>query len=161
MANSSSTPYEELTVDNDSFFTEVVRILSQGSTVTLQAKGRSMEPFITDRRDSIVLKKDENASVGDIVLAHVAGKGYVIHRIYNEHGDRLTLMGDGNLAATEHCHRGNVVGKAIGIWRNGSYVDCSAPNERCKAACWRRLLPLRRYLLFAIRQYRKIVTSSK
>ncbi len=161
MTDSTLHPYEELTVDNDSFFTEVVRILSQGSTVTLQAKGRSMEPFITDRRDSIVLKKDENAGVGDIVLAHVAGKGYVIHRIYNEHGDCLTLMGDGNLAATEHCRKADVAGKVVGIRRNGSYVDCSAPNERRKAACWRRLLPLRRYLLFTIRRYRKIVTSSK
>ena len=66
-------------------------------------------------------------------------------------GERLTLMGDGNIRATERCQKADVLGKAIRICRNGRYVECDSFSEKFKASCWKRLLPLRRYLLFACR----------
>lgn len=142
---------DELLLSNELFFIEVSRLLSQGRFVTLRSKGNSMLPFIVDGRDSVVLHAIKDVDVGDIVLAHLPGKGYVLHRIYKKAGERLTLMGDGNLRATEHCQKADVVGKVIKICRNGRYVACDAFSERFKAACWKRLLPLRRYLLFVYR----------
>lgn len=144
---------DELLLNNNLFFIEVARMLSQGRSVTLQTKGKSMYPFITGGRDIVELRKTDTLSVGDIVLAHIPEKGYVLHRIYRMQGERLTLMGDGNLHAREQCEKTEVSGKVIRILRNGRYVECDTFRERFKADCWRRLLPVRRFLLFACRVF--------
>ena len=142
---------DELLMNNELFFIEVARMLSQGRIVTLRAKGNSMFPFLVDGRDSVVLRKTRDVCTGDIVLARVLDRGYVLHRVYREQGEWLVLMGDGNLQATERCRRDDVLGTAVRLLRNGRYVECSSLAERFKAGCWRRLLPLRRGLLFACR----------
>ena len=144
---------DELLLNNELFFVEVSRLLSQGRFVTLRGKGNSMYPFIVDGRDSVVLQKSKEVDTGDIVLAHIPEKGYVLHRIYRMQGERLTLMGDGNLHAREQCKKSDVLGKVIKICRNGRYVECDTFRERFKADCWRRLLPVRRFLLFACRVF--------
>lgn len=143
---------DRLLLDNGQLFSEVAQLLEQGYSVTLRGKGNSMFPFVADGRDSVVLQKAEHVGVGDIVLAQVTERGYVLHRVYKAEGERLTLMGDGNLRATERCRREDVLGKVVRILRNGRYVECSSSAERFKAACWRRLLPVRRYLLFVCRR---------
>lgn len=142
---------DELLLNNELFFIEVARLLSQGHLVTLRGKGNSMFPFIMDGRDSVVLQKTDDLRVGDIVLAQVPERGYVLHRIYRMQGEWLTLMGDGNLRVMEQCRRADVLGKTVRIVRNGRYVECSSCAERFKAGCWQMLLPVRRYLLFICR----------
>lgn len=139
---------DKLLLNNDLLFIEVLQRLSQGYFVTLRIKGDSMFPFIEDGRDSVVLLKCRDISVGDIVLVRIPEKGYVLHRIYRMKGEWLTLMGDGNIQTTERCQRKDVLGKAVKILRNGRCVECSSFWERFKATCWRRLLPIRHYLLF-------------
>lgn len=146
---------DKLLLSNEPFFAEVTRMLSEGSSVTLRAKGNSMYPFIADGRDSVVLQKAEKVAAGDIVLAYVAGKGHVLHRVYKIEGEWLTLMGDGNLHVTERCRKTDVAGKAVSILRNGRSVECSSPCEHIKALCWKKLLPLRRCLLFLLRSLHK------
>lgn len=143
----SSMQPDELPVNNDAFFAEVEQMLAQGHSVTLRGRGGSMYPFIADGRDSVVLSRAAGLQVGDIVLARVPGKGYVLHRIYRLQGDRLTLMGDGNLQATEQCRKADVRGRVTEILRGGRRVECGSRAERFRAACWRKLLPVRRYLL--------------
>lgn len=121
---------DELLLNNNLFFIEVARMLSQGRSVTLQTKGKSMYPFITGGRDIVELRKTDTLSVGDIVLAHIPEKGYVLHRIYRMQGERLTLMGDGNLHAREQCEKTEVSGKVIRILRNGRYVECDTFREK-------------------------------
>lgn len=131
---------DELLLNNDLFFIEVNRMLSKGCRVTMRPQGDSMIPFIKGGRDSIVLQKTKEVDTGYIVLAHIPEKGYVLHRIYRMQGERLTLMGDGNLHAREQCEKTEVSGKVIRILRNGRYVECDSFRERFKADCWRRLL---------------------
>ena len=142
---------DELLLNNDLFFIEVNRMLSKGCRVTMRPQGDSMIPFIKGGRDSVVLQKTKEVDTGDIVLAHIPEKGYVLHRIYKMEGEQLVLMGDGNLRATERCRKEDVLGKVVRILRDGRYVESSSFAERLKARCWRRLLPLRRYLLFVCR----------
>lgn len=149
----------ELLLNNDLFFIEVTRMLSQGRSVTLRAKGKSMYPFISGGRDTVELRKTDTLSVGDIVLAEVPERGYVLHRIYKMEGEQLVLMGDGNLRATERCRKEDVLGKVVRILRNGRCVECSSFAERFKSGCWRLLLPIRRYLLFVCRLCKKIGVS--
>lgn len=132
---------------NHLLFSEIEKLLEEGHTVTLRTKGSSMFPFIVGGRDSVVLQKAEKLQKGDIVLARLPGKDYVLHRIYRLRNEEVLLMGDGNLCATEHCMRKDVRGKVTAIIRNGKTIDCEAEGERRRARWWQRLLPLRRILI--------------
>ena len=132
---------------NHLLFSEIEKLLEEGHTVTLRTKGSSMFPFIVGGRDSVVLQKAEKLQKGDIVLAQLPGKDYVLHRIYRLRDEEVLLMGDGNLCATERCMRKDVRGKVTAIIRNGKTIDCKAEDERWRARWWQWLLPLRRILI--------------
>lgn len=145
---------EKLWLNNVQFFEEIDRMLQNGHSVTMRAKGNSMFPFIRSERDSVVLQKMKNMAVGSIVLARLQNGSYVLHRVYQLEKEGMVLMGDGNLCATEHCRRNEVVGVVVKIIRDGRYVDCTSRKELLKAWMWRKLLPVRRALLFVGRRWR-------
>jgi hypothetical protein len=130
---------------------EVVRLLEEGHTVTLPLRGYSMRPFLEDGRDKALLRKPESINVGDAVLAEIAPKHFVLHRIVSIKGDHVTLRGDGNLGV-EHCRLGDVKATAVGFYRKGrEQLDSTDGRKwRIYSWVWTRLLPLRRYLLFAM-----------
>lgn len=145
---------EKLWLNNVQFFEEIDRMLQNGHSVTMRAKGNSMFPFIRSERDSVVLQKMKNMAVGSIVLARLQNGSYVLHRVYQLEKEGMVLMGDGNLCATERCRRNEVVGVVVKIIRDGRYVDCTSRRELLKAWMWRKLLPVRRALLFVGRRWR-------
>lgn len=144
----------KLTVANEELLPEVVKLLSEGNSVTIKAKGNSMLPFIVGDRDSVVLQKKDTYAIGDIVLAEIAPKLFVLHRIIKIEADKIILMGDGNLSGTEECRKENIHGRATSVIHNGKQVDCNSRSQQRKVRIWAKLLPVRHYLL-AI--YRRIV----
>ena len=130
---------------------EVVRLLEEGHSVTLPLRGYSMRPFLEDGRDKALLRKPVSINVGDAVLAEIAPKHFVLHRIVSIKGDHVTLRGDGNLGV-EHCRLGDVKATAVGFYRKGrEQLDSTDGRKwRIYSWVWTRLLPLRRYLLFAM-----------
>lgn len=145
---------EKLWLNNAQFFEEIDRMLQSGHSVTMRAKGNSMFPFIRSERDSVVLERKQEIAVGSIVLARLQNGSYVLHRVYRLEKEAVVLMGDGNLYATERCRRNEVVGVVTQIIRDGGQVDCTSRRERFKAWGWRKLLPVRRVLLFVARRCR-------
>lgn len=133
---------------------EIIHLLKEGDTVTLKVKGNSMLPFITGERDSVVLQAANTSklTMGDIVLATLDDSRYVLHRIVAMRHGRITLMGDGNLYGRETCTGERIAGQAIRIIKRGKMIDCTAPAHRRKAAVWKALLPVRRYLLAMYKQ---------
>lgn len=133
---------------NDVFIPDVVKILEEGHTVTLKLRGISMRPFLEDNRDKALITKARNLKRGDIVLAEVAPKLSVLHRIVKIDADNVVLRGDGNLNC-EYCKLSDVKGFVIGFYRKGrSRLD---KTNGCKwivySFLWTNLLPFRRYLL--------------
>ena len=130
---------------------EVVRLMEEGHTVTLPLRGYSMRPFLENGRDKALLRKPKSINVGDAVLAEIAPKHFVLHRIVSIKGDHVTLRGDGNLGV-EHCRLGDVKATAVGFYRKGrEQLDSTDGRKwRIYSWVWTRLLPLRRYLLFAM-----------
>ncbi|MFA6593601.1 MAG: S24/S26 family peptidase [Bacteroidales bacterium] len=138
----------------DVLLPEVARLLQEGEIVMLKVKGKSMLPFIKDGTDCIVLRKcDGEPRVGDIVFAKVDGGQYLFHRVIGLDGDSVELMGDGNWRGTEHCGLSGILGYVTSIRRGERIIDCTCARERRKAAAWRRLLPVRRYLLWIYRRF--------
>ena len=138
---------------NEIYFSEVERILSEGQSVQIPAKGKSMFPFIHDRKDLLIVGHAENLETGDIVLAHLPNGIFVLHRIIQFSSQHIILMGDGNIQAKEYCQRSQIIGKVYFILRNGRKIDCNSPAEKRKAFFWQKLLPIRRYLLFLFKLF--------
>ena len=128
---------------------EVGRLIREGKTVVLPVRGNSMRPFIQNGNDCVelhplppVLRK------GDVVLAWTDDRRYVLHRIIAIDGEKVTLMGDGNLQGVEHCTTDGVKAKATHV------VDCKGrrrelytPWRTMAARLWQKLRIVRRYLL--------------
>lgn len=135
-------------LDNAAFFPEVIRLLEQGHTVTINLRGFSMRPFLEDNRDKALLSKVTDLRKGDAVLAEIYKGVYVLHRVDRVDGDTITLRGDGNLG-TETCRREDVKGFVIGFYRKGRTTldKTNGLKWRVYSFFWTRLLPVRRYLL--------------
>ena len=114
--------------------------LKDGKVIALVPQGISMLPFIKGGVDQVYLLKKDRVAVGDIVLVEYQGK-HILHRVYAVDGEKITLMGDGNLEGTEQVAADEVMGTVVDIVHNGRHLK---PK---KAWLWRHLLPIRRYLL--------------
>lgn len=145
----------EMVFNNAEFMPQIVSMLNEGHTVTINLKGFSMRPFLENDRDKALLKKATNPKVGDPVLAEINPGHFVLHRIVDIDGQNVTLLGDGNLSK-EHCRLENVCGSVIGFYRKGRNTLDRTDGKKWKiySWIWMRLYPIRRYLL-AI--YRRII----
>lgn len=153
----ASASIKKVIVPNETLLHEVERLLSEGHTVTLRTRGRSMYPFIVGIRDSVILKYNSCPKVGNIALARLPDHRYVLHRIIRKetdsHGNTLiTLMGDGNVKGTERCLLNDICGTAVAVIRNGTKYNPDSTTWTILASLWKKLLPVRRYLLAVYRR---------
>ena len=139
----------KVALSNEVLFGEVTRMLDEGLEVAMTPKGNSMLPFIHGGKDSVTLKRKGTYAVGDIVLACFNGR-YVLHRIIAIDGDKVTLMGDGNLQGCEKGRIDELCGTVVEIV-NGK----GRRRKPGKGRLWRRLLPVRRYILKIHRKWNK------
>ena len=132
---------------------EAIRLVDEGVSVTLPVNGNSMLPFIIGGKESVILQKPELPKVGDVVLAWADGYRYVVHRIIRINGDRVTLLGDGNLGGTEHCRVDDVKARVTHVVDAKERTHYLYNRWRKSAAkIWFRLRPMRRYLLAIYRR---------
>ena len=136
---------DKRTVANEILLEEAAALMLEGREVTFTPLGNSMLPFIRGGKDAVRLRKNPSVAIGDVILVRLPGQ-YVLHRLIHMDGDRLTLMGDGNIAGTETCTTGDVLGTVTAILRDGKEI---IPGD---GRFWRRLLPIRRYILAIYRR---------
>ena len=128
-------------VANVATFSVVRDILLEGQAVKVTVKGQSMLPFfVSGATVTIRPITDGDFKRYNVVFAD-AGNHFVIHRIIGLEGDKVTLLGDGNIVGTESMTRDKVYG----------VVDCSALNLLL-ARLWVALRPVRRFPLAIFRR---------
>ena len=139
--------------DND-IIEEAIRLVREGVNVTLPVKGLSMQPFIIGGKESVILHSPGGlVDVGDVVLAWVDGNRYVVHRIIKLDYDRVTLMGDGNVAVTEHCRLNDIKARVTHVVDAKDKTHYLYNRWRVLGAkVWYWLRPIRRYLLAIYRR---------
>ena len=132
---------------------EAIRLVREGVNVTLPVNGNSMLPFIIGGKESVILHSQGGiVDVGDVVLAWVDGCRYVVHRIIHIDGDRITLMGDGNLT-TEHCTLSDIKARVTHVVDAKDKTHYLYNRWRMLGAkVWYWLRPIRRYLLAIYRR---------
>lgn len=123
--------------------------LQEGKVIAIVPQGISMLPFIEGGVDQVFLLKKEKVTVGDIVLVEYKGK-HILHRVYAIDGEKVVLMGDGNLEGTEAVMVEEVMGTVVEIVHKGRR------RKPGKAWLWRHSLPLRRYMLKLHRKWNKL-----
>lgn len=136
-----------LTLPNDELLGEVEELLRQGQPVRFKPRGRSMEPFIREATDEIILQPIQHLKVGQIVLAQDATRKHILHRIIKIADDEITLMGDGNLKGTEICQRKDICGMVSQIIRKKKRINCQSFSEQWLAHFWMNTLRIRRIFL--------------
>lgn len=133
---------------DDQIMAEAIRLVESGVCVTFPVNGRSMLPFIVGGRDSVILVKPQKVRAGDVVLALVGPNHYVVHRIIRIEGEKVTLMGDGNLVGTENCLLADIKAVATHVVKpNQKKVSLGDSRHRRAARIWFKALPFRRWLL--------------
>ena len=139
--------------NSDYIIEEAIRLVREGVGVTLPVDGQSMLPFIIGGKESVILHAPGLTAVGDVVVARVDGNRYVVHRIINIDGDRVTLMGDGNVRGTEHCLLKDVKARVTHVVSADNKKRDLYSRWRVRAAkLWYWLRPIRRYLLAIYRR---------
>lgn len=143
---------QKVTVPNAVLLGEVGRLVEKGDKVTLLTKGSSMLPFIAGEKDSVLLESPSELYPGLIALAQIRKGHYVLHRIMEIDGDKVVLMGDGNLHGCEVCHKDNIVAVVSRIIKKDRQIDCYGRRHLRHARVWKKLRPIRRWILAVYRR---------
>lgn len=128
---------------------EIRNLISEGRTVSITAKGYSMNPFITHLEDQVTIAswKDEDIKPGVVALVRDDRGNYLLHRIIKRSKDKIILMGDGNIGITETADVSNIVGIMTSVIKKGRTYPVKGLRWRLYSLFWRLLRPVRRYPL--------------
>ena len=151
---------ENRAIDNNTYFDAVTTMLKEGQDVTINVRGASMLPFLSESRgDQVILEGAEagtpdgrervKVNVNDIVLFRL-GDRYILHRILKiNDNDIAEIQGDGILNAKEHCHRDQILARVSTIIRSGKdAINTKSSTYRRNVRIWMILKPLRRSMLW-------------
>ena len=128
---------------------EISKLISEGKTVSISSKGYSMNPFIMHMRDQITLGPwtDSQIKKGAVVLVKDVRGCFLIHRIIKREGNKITLLGDGNIGITETAHVKNIIGLMHAVIKKGRTYSVKSLSWRLYSWFWKILTPVRRYPL--------------
>lgn len=123
--------------------------LADGARVVLTVTGGSMRPYLRHRRDQVVLERCDPLTlhVGEVPLYRRADGSPVLHRITGRRADGYILCGDAQSHKEYGVQPEAILAKAVGFYRRGKYVACTALTYRLYWRAWLAVLPLRPLLL--------------
>ncbi len=132
-----------------------LQFVAEGKDVIFPVNGESMLPFIIGGKESVVLSPVKTIEPRKVYLAFVDTGIYVIHRIEKMKGDRVKLMGDGNLKYGEFCNKDGIKAQVdYVVGANGKRRCLYARGRMIATRIWLILKPVRKYILFV---YKKII----
>ena len=145
---------KKITIDKPDMFEEISRLTAEGKTVSLTAKGYSMNPFIYHLRDQITLGpwEDKDIKKGVVALVKDTRENILIHRIVKREGNIITLEGDGNIGLQEKATIDNIAGIMHSITRKRRTYSSKGLIWRLYSWLWLALKPYRRYPLMIWRR---------
>lgn len=141
--------------NNTMLVEEIRKLVSEGRTATITARGNSMNPFLVDRRDTITLGgfHDEEIRRGCVALVRDLSGDYLIHRVIRRDGDIITLKGDGNSKKVETAKVGDVIAIMTGMERKGRAYTTDDLAWKIYSGLWMFLSPIRRLPLGLWRRF--------
>lgn len=129
--------------------------LESGGTVELPITGTSMFPLLKAGRDTVIIKKADEYSVGDIIFYRRDDGHFVLHRIVGTDENGFVLCGDNQTILEKGITENHIIAKAIELHRNGKIIDVNDEKYKKKVDYWIKALPHRHYPLVIMRKLSK------
>ena len=135
--------------DQSTMMSEISKLISEGRTVTITAKGYSMNPFIVHMKDQLSLGpwEDDMIRKGAVVLVKDNRGAFVIHRIISRNSDQIRLMGDGNIGIVETASTADIIGLMTCVTKKGRAYKTDGLTWRLYSWFWQQITPIKRYPL--------------
>ena len=135
--------------DQSTMMSEISKLISEGRTVTITAKGYSMNPFIVHMKDQISLGPWEDHMIrkGAVVLVKDNRGAFVLHRIISRNGDQIRLMGDGNIGIVETASTADIIGLMTCVTKKRRTYKTDGLTWRLYSWFWQLITPIKRYPL--------------
>lgn len=105
---------------------EVFSWLNETDRLSLRVQGTSMQPFLYDGRDTVILTKPDKIKTGDIVVYERSGY-YVMHRVIKTANGVIDTLGDNLDVPERDIPVENVVAVASGAVRGGREITPDSP----------------------------------
>lgn len=135
--------------DQATVMSEISKLISEGISVTITAKGYSMNPFIVHLEDEVTLGgwEDDMIRKGTVVLVKDSRGNFVLHRIIDRNGDQIRLMGDGNVGLTEEACIKDIIGMMTSVTKKRRSYKTDGLTWRLYSWFWQLITPIKRYPL--------------
>lgn len=131
-------------VDTREFLSAMEKLIGQGETVSIPVSGFSMNPFLADKRDAVLVKRpDQDLKRGDIVLYKRRNGQYILHRIWKVKREGYYMVGDAQTEIEGPILREQIIGRVEKIRRKGTWIDEMDLLWKFFEKVWIRILPLR------------------
>ena len=134
---------------------EISKFIAEGKTVTITAKGYSMNPFLFHLRDQITLGPwtDSDIRRGTVAFVRDLKGNILIHRIIRRNGNTIILEGDGNIGQTEIATLDGIAGIMHSVTRKNRIYTSKSLVWRTYSWIWMALRPFRLYPLVLWRKF--------
>lgn len=153
MNNTHTLPIQKLSKNKIISTQELVpffkEILQNGQKVKFTVSGYSMLPWIVHNRDQVLVTGiiGRKLKPGDIIIFEDLRGAYILHRIYWRKADSYCTMGDNCRYTDEPIHTSQIIGVVEKIYRKGREINCDSLLWRFIFLLWRKMLPIRKYLI--------------
>lgn len=136
-------------IPNEILLSQVAHYIREGHSVTLTVRGNSMNPFLVNGRDQVILSPftEEELQPGAVILARENEGRVLLHRIIHRQGEILTMLGDSNIHHPEQTNISNVIGIVTKTIRKGKEYACHKQPWQWYSLLWTKLHPIRKELL--------------
>ena len=136
------------------------QMLAETGVFVSTTSGRSMEPMLHDRRDTVVVERAAARLRRYDVALYRAGGKLILHRVVRVLPDGYKIRGD-HVYDTETVGDGQILGVMTSFTRRGRPISAQNRRYRAYAAVWTWVFPLRlawhKTHLFCARAWRKVV----
>ena len=139
----------QISINKEQIYEEIKKLVAEGKTVSITAKGYSMNPFLMHMRDQIILGSWEDKDVrrGTVAFVRDSRGNVLIHRIIKRTGNIIILEGDGNIGQQERAAISSIAGVMHSAVRKGRTYSVHGIIWRIYSWLWLLLRPVRRYPL--------------
>lgn len=105
----------------------LIAMLNENIDVLLTITGSSMEPLLTNRRDTIILSKCDKSKLrkGDMALYNRQSGQYVLHRIVKVNRESYDFCGDNQYIIERNLPKQNIIAVVKAFKRNGKLFNCN------------------------------------
>lgn len=100
---------------------EIEKLLSKDDFVVCNVKGDSMRPFLKEDDKVVIVKKNRDIKMYDVVLYKRNNK-YMLHRVIGINRDFLIIRGDNNIYK-EEVKNEDILGILAGYYNKNEYIE--------------------------------------